>query len=199
MRTCSVEGCNGKHVGKGYCNKHYKQYKRLGYILERTKFDKNEIVEYEDYAEIVLYDKQHNEVARAIIDLECVDSVKKHKWCIRDDNYAYNDKVGRLHRYIMNPPEGMVVDHINHNRLDNRRENLRICSPQENSMNAGKRHNSSGIMGVSWDKENNKWKAQIRINGRNKNLGRFNTIEEAAEARRQAEIEYFGEFAPTKE
>jgi hypothetical protein len=57
-------------------------------------------------------------------------------------------------------------------------------------------NNTSGVAGVTWDKKNNKWKAQIHINRKTKYLGLYNTKEEAIEARRQAEIEYFGEFSP---
>lgn len=200
MRTCSVEGCENKHFGKGYCSKHYYHYKKYGYIPERTRFDANEIIEYEDYAEMILYDKNDNEVARVLIDLECIDLVKKYKWHLSSHNYVYNKKAGFLHRYIMNPTDNLVVDHINRNQLDNRRENLRICTQQKNMFNQSKRcTNTSGVIGVSFDKERNKWAAQIMINGKNKHLGRYDTLEEAADARRQAEIEYFGEFAPTKE
>jgi hypothetical protein len=196
-KTCKVDGCNGKHQAKGYCNKHYLQYKRHGYVLERTRFDPNEIIEYEDYAEIVLYNKDGNEIARTIIDLEYVDIVKEYKWYLAS-GYVNNNKVGDLHRLIMNPPEGMVVDHINRNPLDNRRDNLRICAQSDNCLNKSIQcNNTSGVPGVSWEKTRNKWAAYIRLNGKQIHLGRYNTIEEAAEARRSAEIEYFGEYAPT--
>ena len=195
-KTCSVENCDCKHYGKGYCKKHYQQFKRHGHILERTRFDSNEIIEYEDYAEIVLYDKNDKEVARALIDLEYVDSVKKYKWCFTQ-GYAHNDKLGRLHRFIMNPPDDMVVDHINHNKLDNRCENLRICTQHENCLNKSIQcNNTSGVPGVSWSTREGRWKAQIRVDKKDKFLGYFKTKEEAVEARRLAEIEYFGEFAP---
>ena len=197
MRTCSVEGCNGKHVGKGYCNKHYQQFRKYGHILERTQRDLNEIVEYEDCAGIILYDKDSNEIARTLIDLEYIDVVKNYKWYLKQQGYVFNNQVGYLHRFIMNPSDDLVVDHINHNKLDNRRENLRVCTSQENSHNLPILcNNTSGIAGVTWDKNRNKWMARIIVNGKRKHLGRYNTKEEAAEARRQAEIEYFGEFAP---
>lgn len=199
-KTCSVEGCSNKYLAKGYCSKHYTQLRRYGKILDRTRNDLNEIIEYDDYAEIILYNKQHDEIARAIIDLEYVDSVKKHKWCLNSDSYPYNNQVGYLHQFIMNPPEGLVVDHKNHNRLDNRYDNLRICTARENSMNSGKRDNtSSGVTGVSYYAHRNTWEAYISFNGKRKRLGYFKTIEEAIEARRQAEIKYFGEFAPIRE
>ena len=196
-KTCKVEGCEKKHYGKGYCRKHYQQFRKHGRVLERTRFDKNEIIEYDDYAEIILYDKDNNEVARTMIDLECIESVKKYKWYLKQGGYVCRENANYLHRFIMNPPDDMVVDHINRNKLDNRRENLRICTPHENSFNASiKRNNTSGVPGVSFDKSRNKWVAYITINKERKNLGLYKTKEEAIEARRRAEIEYFGEFAP---
>ena len=124
MKKCKIEGCEGKYCAKGYCGKHYQQLKKYGHIPERTQRDANEITEYEDYAEIVLYDKEGNEVAKALIDLDDVKIVKQHKWYLKSTGYAHNDKVGKLHRFIMNCPDDLVVDHINHNRLDNRKENF---------------------------------------------------------------------------
>lgn len=199
-KKCSVEGCNNKYRCKGYCNRHYKQFRKHGRILDIIQHDSNEIIEYEDYAEIVLYGKDGNEVARTMIDLEYVDIVKDYKWYLTKDGYAYNSEVGRLHRFLTKPTGDLVIDHINHNRLDNRVSNLRICTRQQNNFNTETRcDNSSGITGVYWVKRNNRWVAQITINGKLKHIGYYNTKEEAAEARRQAEIEYFGEFAPTRE
>ena len=195
MKICSVEGCNNKVKAKGYCNKHYDQHRKYGHILDRTYRDLNEIIEYDDYAEIIICNRQCEEVARAIIDLECIDIVKDYNWCINNYGYILNKQVGLLHRFIMSCPDDMVVDHINHVKLDNRRENLRICTQQQNMMNSSVQSNNvSGIPGVHWYKNRNKWIAYITINGKRKNLGYFNTLEEAAEARRQAEIEYFGEY-----
>lgn len=200
MRTCKVQNCNNKHKAKGYCSKHYYQFKRHGHILERTRHDKNEIIEYEDYAEIILYDKDNNEVARTMISLEYVGVVKDYKWYLKQEGYAFNKEIGYLHRLIMNPPKDMVVDHINQDKLDNRRDNLRICTDQENKLNHSiYSNNTSGASGVSWSKRYNKWEAQLQVNREVIYLGRYNTKEEAMEARRQAEIEYFGEFAPNKE
>jgi hypothetical protein len=198
MRTCSIEGCNERHKAKGYCEKHYRQIKAKASkdTSKRTKFDPNEIIEHEDYAEVVLY-KQNNEVARALIDLEYVEIVKRYKWGLDKRGYVYNNQVGFLHRFIMNPPDDLVVDHINHNKLDNRRDNLRVCTQQENAQNRPIQcNNTSGITGVTWDKRKNKWRATISVNGKRKYLGYFNSKEEAADVRRLAEVEYFGEFAP---
>ena len=100
-----------------------------------------------------------------------------------------------LHRIIMGEPEGFVVDHINRNPLDNRRENLRIVSHQENQMNLNMRKtNKSGVPGVCWDKDANKWVAKITYKYKRIHLGRFEKLEDARKARKEAEIKYFGEF-----
>lgn len=88
------------------------------------------------------------------------------------------------------------VDHINGIPSDNRLTNLRLATRSENMANMRKpRSNTSGTKGVSWDKEREKWRADIRINGKGVNLGRFNTKEGASSAYRVAANEIFGEFA----
>ena len=100
-----------------------------------------------------------------------------------------------LHRIIMDDPEGQFIDHINRNPLDNRRENLRIVSIQENCMNLSmKKTNKSGIAGVHWDKNANKWRAKLTYKYKSINLGRFEKLEDARKARKDAELKYFGEF-----
>ena len=205
MKKCKACGREvKKHAGYEMCQKHYYQYKKYGKVLDnnpRTIKDPNEIVLYEDYAEIILYDKQCEEIARTLIDLEDIDKVKDCKWRMNDQGYAITDIVGglggkiRLHRLIMDCPDDMVVDHINHNSLDNRKFNLRVCTLQQNNKNQKKKsNNKSGVIGISWDKSRRKWCAQIMYNRKHIHLGRFKTKEEAIQARKQAEIEYFGEY-----
>lgn len=200
MKKCKV--CGREIKGRpalGMCNKHYRQYKKYGKVLDsnpRTRFDPNEIVEYEDHAEIILYDKDCEEVARALIDLDDVDNVKCYKWCLGNLGYVkYVKEDISLHRLIMDCPKDMVVDHINHNPLDNRKSNLRICTQQQNSINRSIRSdNNSGIAGVLWNESRKKWIAYIRYNKKGITLGYYNTKEEAIEARKQAEIDLFGEY-----
>lgn len=88
------------------------------------------------------------------------------------------------------------VDHINRDKTDNRWGNLREANDSQNMSNVPrKRLNTTGLIGVVWDKSRGKWRAQIRINGRKTNLGRFATREEAARAHDEAAIRAFGEFA----
>lgn len=198
MRTCSVEGCENKHHGLGYCSRHYQQYKKYGCInrIGRSEKDMNEIIEYDDCAEIVLYNKNCEEVTRAIIDLDDIEKCKQYKWSFKSDSgYVTNSYLGYLHRYIMSCPEDMVVDHINGDKLDNRKSNLRICTMAQNGFN-NKTYitNNSGYPGVGWHKKSNKWRARIQVHGRQIYLGIFDSLEDAIYARQQAEIEYFGEY-----
>ena len=90
-----------------------------------------------------------------------------------------------------------VIDHINRDRLDNRKNNLRIATHQQNTINRSVQSNNiSNIPGVSWRKDRNKWRAYIAVNKKQISLGMFKTKEEAIKARKEGEIKYFGEFAP---
>lgn len=100
----------------------------------------------------------------------------------------------QMHRLIMRPPEGMVIDHINGNVLDNRRQNLRICTVAENNRNRAKlRTNKSGYKGVFWDVSS--YRAAITCDGRKTYLGRFATAEAAHAAYVQAAMKLHGSFA----
>lgn len=83
------------------------------------------------------------------------------------------------------------LDHINHNRSDNRIDNLREVSNQENNQNCSRKiTNKSGYTGISWDKVNNKWRSSIFYNGKSYNLGRYNLLEDAINARKLANIKF---------
>jgi hypothetical protein len=106
-----------------------------------------------------------------IIDDEDLEKVMKYTWYFQGNGYAVRDqrhngcRMMLLHRYIMDAPKGVVVDHINGNTLDNRKINLRTCTHSQNSWNAKKRKdNTSGHKGVSWAKDRNKWVVRIKVN-----------------------------------
>lgn len=89
-----------------------------------------------------------------------------------------------------------LVDHKNGDPLDNRRENLRLATPQQNTHNRGiNPRNRCGFKGVMWRKDRNKWLAKITISGQFIHLGLFEDILDAAKAYNEAAIKYFGEFA----
>jgi len=102
----------------------------------------------------------------------------------------------RLHREIMEPPEELLVDHLNLNGLDNRRSNLRLATYGENSQNMRKRKGaSSRYIGVNFDKRPGNWRARIMYEGKAKWLGNFDSEEEAGKAYDEAAKKYYGEFA----
>lgn len=99
----------------------------------------------------------------------------------------------RLHRWILDDPKGLVVDHVNHNTLDNTRKNLRLLTKSENLQNrkgAMKNNKSSGIRGVSWDKRRQKWVAYIGIKGKLKFLGYYENIQDAEKTAIEARKKY---------
>lgn len=88
-------------------------------------------------------------------------------------------------------PEGMMIDHIDGDNGNNRIENLRLVTAQENVRNTRRhKHNSSGAMGVSFYKPYKKWKAYININRKQQHLGYFDDVKDAVRARRLAEKEF---------
>lgn len=131
-------------------------------------------------------------------DLEDYDKIKEHTWHL--DAYGYvvtNDNDIKMHRLVMgvldNP--NIIIDHKNHKLQDNRKSELRECSSQENNMNkAMLDSNTSGVTGVYFDKNRNKWATRIGVNYKTINLGRFVNYDDAVNARKKAEIKYFGEF-----
>jgi len=144
-------------------------------------------------------------IAFAKVDDDDFCKVSKYPWHFNSGGYQQtsllykrNGKNGSLmmHKLIMgNGPKGMVLDHINRDKLDNRKENLRWATPSQNRANAGPfRTSKTGVKGVHPGKRG-RYRAQICNNGKIRSLGEFNTIDEAAIAYRNAAISTFGKFA----
>ena len=101
-----------------------------------------------------------------------------------------------LHRLIMNPPDGLDVDHKNGNRTDCRRKNMRICTRSQNLYNTRLHdRNSSGVKGVYFSNSKNRWIAEISVNKKRKHLGSFVDFNDAVIKRMDAEKQYFGEYS----
>jgi|GEM_PF-1785423 len=141
-----------------------------------------------------------------IIDRDALRFVKPYRWHIDSSNHITSNTCGKrvmLSRLIMglNEADPIQVDHISGNPLDNRRENLRLCTPLGNSRNRPIRSdNLTGYKGVTFRVSENKHVARISPHpGKRILIGRFNTPQEAAAAYDRAAVLYHGEFARTNE
>lgn len=149
---------------------------------------------------------------KVLIDDEDWDRVKQYRWrkssknkagavYIRAHQYVNGKRVDiALHRFIMGCVygDGKEVDHINHNTLDNRKYNLRLCTEQENNQNRRKPvTNTTGYKGVYISTGDNRWRARYKHNGKNIQIGTYGTPVEAAIAYDKAIIKIHGEFAHT--
>lgn len=138
-----------------------------------------------------------------LIDKEDLNRISKYTWHIHKNrngnSYIASSKKGTLrllHRFIVNAPKNMLVDHINGNILDNRKENLRICSVIENSLNRkGNKNSTSKYKGVSYKTQYKKWQAQITSKGKDYHLGYFDSEIEAARIYDIKAKELHGKFA----
>ena len=141
------------------------------------------------------------------IDKEDVDLVKQYCWHYDDKGYlSARDKENKrdikLHRLIMGFPDSKLyeVDHKNHpprneHKVDNRKQNLVIVTRSQNQMNASMQiNNTSGVKGVDYHKASQKWRARIGINRTSIDLGLFDNFEDAVQARKEAEVKYFGKY-----
>lgn len=134
----------------------------------------------------------------ALVDDDMFDFLNQWKWCF-NNGYAVRNKLWRsgkpqgiiwMHRIVNNTPENKETDHINRNRLDNRKENLRSVNSSQNAINKGlRKDNTSRITGVNLFR-NGKWRTYITINRKTIHLGYFKSIEEAIFTRKEAERIY---------
>jgi hypothetical protein len=168
------------------------QMYQFGEIKERTLRDPNEYITDGSISRIACYDKNNVLKGHAIIDTEDVEKCRQFKWGIDAHGYVGNSTHNvRLHQFV----SGFISpDHKNRNPLDNRKDNLREATHAQNMHNVGlKCKNKSGYKGVCLI--NNKWRAQLKHNGKNMQLGDFNTPELAAKAYNSKSKELYGEFA----
>lgn len=112
---------------------HRMQITKHGHFRKRTLATSNDYVNHGSYIEVVIYGRNLKEKARALIDPTDVELTKQAgSWCL-SAGYAYNGRVGQaLHRFLLGKKEGLEIDHINGNKLDNRRSNLRFVAHSAN-------------------------------------------------------------------
>lgn len=145
----------------------------------------------------VIYCKSTEDIVETLIDTSDLHLLlaRDWTWLARYNRskkmYVYSNGMS-LHRLITNAISGEIVDHKDRNPLNNRRYNLRIVTPSESVRNRDVFKNStSGYPGVNWSAQYKKWRARIRVEGKEVFLGKFDTLEEAIKARKDGEAEYW--------
>jgi hypothetical protein len=124
-----------------------------------------------------------------LIDDEDIEKVSKFRWYVNEDGYAVRNRSWKetsdtiplkMHRLILNSLKGSSTDHINGNKLDNRKSNLRICTIAQNNFGRGlKSNNTSGVKGVHLHKPTGKWMVRVAANNKRHYFGLFSSKEEA--------------------
>ena len=170
----------------------HKEKNRKEYQMEKIKLTRNQftIVDDDDYYRVNQFKWRANYSS----------SVKKY-YAIKElyictcHSKRYRMNI-HLHKYIMNCPDNMQVDHINGDTLDNRKSNLRICTHQQNNWNKKPANvkKTSKFIGVCWCKNNKTWRANIKINNRQTHLGYFKTEIDAAKQYNKIAKKIRGEF-----
>lgn len=188
------------------CGKHYSQY------INHKKFldaDPNSLIYdntydiYDDMVVVHTYKRgSGKETGSFKIDISDFDMIKEKHWRRwSNDFFTGNFNPVSVSRFLFGLGNGddRVVDHINGDRTDNRRSNLRVVYQAQNCMNKDiESKNTSGIAGLSWDKARNRWAVEIRCNYMRAHLGRYKEIEDACFVRYIAEVLLFGEYRSSR-
>lgn len=193
---CFANGCSHSasswYKGKPYCNKHWLRLYNNGTLKIVGKRIKTKFINKEGYGLGIT-----SNGIKFKFSLSDWQQVAERSWSLSKTGYMVSRISGRvvkLHRYLLNPEGDKVVDHINGDRLDNRRENLRVVSQHANAMNHSvSKNNKLGELGVSLTPQG-KFRARIMVNRKEIRLGNFDTVEEAKTARKEAEKRYFGKY-----
>jgi hypothetical protein len=144
----------------------------------------------------------------ALVDDEDFEYLNQWRWYLLKSHTNYyairtsrpENKLIQLHRVVIKAKQGEIVDHVNGNKLDNRKINLRICTMAQNCQNRKiSKLNKSGYNGVSWCIRSKKWVAQIQCENKKIHIGYFINPIDAAKAFNEAAIKFHGEFAKLNE
>jgi hypothetical protein len=202
--VCSVCGeINDVSKLKGipYCKRHYLQMYRYGKIYDKTIYDKNDYVfdKTNNIVKIVLRDKYQNINGYAVIDYEDYDKVKDYKWYL-SRGYCVTKGINKNNEvdiYCVIFNNFTPYDHIDNDRLNDRKHNLRLATSQQNSMNMSiKNTNKSGVTGVQRrNPKSPRWTAGITYKYESIWLGVYESFDDAVLARLKGEAHYFKEYS----
>lgn len=213
MYHCEICGrkCSKKIRYGGYtlCPKHMHQLRKYGKFLDanpRANHDLNDYKVDEEVTTVFVYNQKNDCVGQFLIDTEDLPKIKYHKWRFSHQHVVTGSGAGHIrecsHVILQIPKEkdDTIVDHINGDTFDNRKQNLRICSQQENLLNQSSMiTNTNGFIGISFESQRNKYSAEIRKGYVRCHLGRFDTLKEAVYARYLAEGMVFQDFCNEQE
>jgi len=174
---CTVEGCDRKHFGRGYCSRHYYKWSKYGDPLAGGTRYKTPEESFAAHAKpmtsgCIVWTGTKNAAGYGLVFQKLA-----HR-------YAWERNNGPI-------PDGLFIDHICHVRHCVNVEHLRLATSKQNNENRTKGASISGIRGVTWDKSRRKWAVNITHERRTHNLGRFDDLEEAAEVARAARLRLF--------
>ena len=198
---CKCLRCGAEHIHYGnnlkrkkcaYCRSCKREY------LHNVLYIPNE---FEIVGDTVIIKTNSNQ--NILIDVDDLERVLPYHWSINNKGYVQTYsalcKYKLLHRLILQAEDDTYIDHKDGNPLNNTKSNLRFCTPAENSYNkAMQPYNTSGVTGVSFDTNRNKWLASIGYNYKTIHLGRYDNFNDAVIARKLAEEKYFGEWSYDK-
>lgn len=158
-------------------------------IKKQRKFNEYKIVD--GYVKVKLNDENY-----MLCDIEDWERLNGHYWFMNDAGYAVCEtmKTGtlRFHKLVTGTTAEVIIDHINRNKLDNRKCNLRIATASVNAINRGlQSNNTTGYKGVYFDKRRRVWKAWVKVSGKLITLGSYPKKEEAIAARKAGEEKYY--------
>lgn len=182
---------------KPYCNKHWLRMYNNGTIEPKLRARTNK---YEICGDKLLITTAKGD--KIVADAADYEVLSKFSWCISKTGYPVaniNGKTVKLHRYLLGVKDvSVIIDHINGDPLDNRRQNLRVCTNSENTRNCKvAKNNTSGYTGIRKIAKSGRYNVRITFNRQEIHIGNFENIEDAIEARIAAEKKYFGSFAPS--
>lgn len=175
------------------CGIEYKTYhstqKFCSYdCANKAKIKFNDIIEHNNFAEIIIDSKTYGKKLIKI-DKDDIEKVKKYSWFVSQSKQGVfyvmtSSGAKRLHRYIMDCPKGLVIDHINHDTFDNRKRNLRICTVDENCKNTKwYKNNKTGEKYISFNKKGKSYIISRTVNKKSVYIGSAKTLKEAIEIR----------------
>lgn len=204
MYKCDICGRESfkkiRAYGHTLCSKHKRQFIKYGHALDnnpRTVNDLNDHIIQDGYVYFNVYNQKCNWVGYFVIDLCDLELVKYHKWRFNSFGHVVTGSgknIRDISHIILGIDKSLdseiIVDYVNGNPRDNRRINLKICTHSQNHLS----NNSTGIIGVSYDKNRHVYAPEIRIGKKRVHLGRYRSIEEAAYVRLVAEKYLFKEF-----